>query len=68
MTYTLNAADGAVTFTPSPSGKTVVVAVVRAERGGDGDIVTGVVKQRRMRVDKARALYKSLIQKRYKKA
>ena len=56
-TYSLNAANGTINFTLSPSGKTVVIDVHKENY---------LVKSKRLRVVKARTLYLSLLKKGYK--
>jgi len=54
--YTLKARNGYITFIPSVSCKTVLVSVIQ----GRGDL-----KSKRLKADKARGLYKTLVAKGY---
>ena len=62
MSYSLNASNGSVSFTPSPSGKTVMVT-----RRVDSDIEPGHVHEisKRMSASRARNLYRGLVAKGY---
>jgi hypothetical protein len=57
MIYVLKALDGEVSFTPSSSGKTVEVAVCKTGKIG--------LKSKRLKANKARVLYKTLVSKGY---
>jgi hypothetical protein len=64
MMYSLRASDAMVQFLPSLTGKTVEVEVLNANTEG----LLVWTKGKRLCVDKARALYVSLLKKGYRKA